>query len=126
MARVTVEDCIKFVPNRFELVIMSANRARQLARGAQSELQPERDKNTVLALREIGEGVVNPQDLLLMDEMPPILDMQEEEEEMEAIQEARSLMDEETHLPGVVEEEELEEDELLPANDLEEPVGAEE
>jgi DNA-directed RNA polymerase subunit omega len=54
MARVTVEDCLEVVGNRFELVIMASKRARQLANGAQPALQSEaEDKPTVLALREI-------------------------------------------------------------------------
>jgi DNA-directed RNA polymerase subunit omega len=55
MARVTVEDCIVQVPNRFELVMLSAHRARALASGAELKLERDRDKNPVVALREIAE-----------------------------------------------------------------------
>jgi len=55
MARVTVEDCIVQVPNRFELVMLSAHRARALASGAELKLDRDRDKNPVVALREIAE-----------------------------------------------------------------------
>lgn len=55
MARVTVEDCILQVPNRFELVMLSAHRARALASGAELKLERDRDKNPVVALREIAE-----------------------------------------------------------------------
>ena len=55
MARITVEDSMPFVESRFELVMLAATRARALAAGATSELPPERDKNTVIALREIEE-----------------------------------------------------------------------
>ena len=55
MARVTVEDCIVQVPNRFELVLYAAQRARNIARGEQPELDRDNDKNPVVALREIAE-----------------------------------------------------------------------
>jgi DNA-directed RNA polymerase subunit omega len=58
MARVTVEDCLQVVDNRFELVLMATKRARQLAKGADSLVTNENDKPTVLALREIAEGKV--------------------------------------------------------------------
>ena len=58
MARVTVEDCLKDVDNRFQLVVMAAKRARQIEAGAQPLVDPERDKPTVVALREIAEGKV--------------------------------------------------------------------
>jgi DNA-directed RNA polymerase subunit omega len=53
MARITVEDCLEVVDNRFELVLMATKRARQLSKGADPAVQPENDKPTVLALREI-------------------------------------------------------------------------
>ncbi|MCY4533595.1 MAG: DNA-directed RNA polymerase subunit omega [Gammaproteobacteria bacterium] len=60
MARVTVEDCLENVANRFELVMVSSKRARQLANEGKEPLVPlENDKPTVLALREIAEGHVN-------------------------------------------------------------------
>ena len=60
MARVTVEDCLENVENRFELVMVSSKRARQLATGGRDPLVAiENDKPTVLALREIAEGHVN-------------------------------------------------------------------
>jgi DNA-directed RNA polymerase subunit omega len=60
MARVTVEDCLENVDNRFELVMVSSKRARQIATGGKDPLVPwENDKPTVLALREIAEGLVD-------------------------------------------------------------------
>ena len=59
MARVTVEDCVLKVPNRFELVMMAAGRAKNLEKGSQTVLERDNDKNTVIALREIAEGVVD-------------------------------------------------------------------
>jgi DNA-directed RNA polymerase subunit omega len=58
MARVTVEDCIEIVPNRFDLVLLAGQRARQIASGAQLTLSRDNDKNPVVALREIAEKTV--------------------------------------------------------------------
>jgi DNA-directed RNA polymerase subunit omega len=63
MARVTVDDCLENVSNRFELVLLSAKRARQLERGAEEFLPRGKDKSTVLALREIAEGFVTPENI---------------------------------------------------------------
>jgi len=59
MARVTVEDCLKNVKNRFELVILASKRARQLMRGQEPKIPWDNDKSTVVALREIAAGYVN-------------------------------------------------------------------
>ncbi|GAA3903009.1 DNA-directed RNA polymerase subunit omega [Halomonas cibimaris] len=60
MARVTVEDCLDNVENRFQLVMISSQRSRQLARGSRDALLPwENDKPTVMALREIAAGLVD-------------------------------------------------------------------
>lgn len=56
MARITVEDCLQHIPNRFELVLAATKRARQLARGGLPLVETENDKPTVLALREIAAG----------------------------------------------------------------------
>ena len=58
MARVTVEDCIDKIPNRFELVLLASHRARTIAAGAQIAVQRDNDKNPVVALREIAEKKV--------------------------------------------------------------------
>ena len=58
MARVTVEDCLSNVDNRFQLVLVATKRARQISLGAEPFLEEENDKPTVLALREIAEGLV--------------------------------------------------------------------
>lgn len=58
MARVTVEDCIVQVPNRFELVLLAASRARQISAGDRPTVPEDRDKNPVIALREIAEATV--------------------------------------------------------------------
>ncbi len=63
MARVTVQDCLKHVDNRFDLVLVATKRARQLANGVEPLLPKENDKPTVLALREIAEGLIGPETL---------------------------------------------------------------
>jgi DNA-directed RNA polymerase subunit omega len=63
MARVTVEDCIDKVENRFELVLLAAHRARMVSSGAQITIDRDNDKNPVVALREIAETTINPDDL---------------------------------------------------------------
>jgi DNA-directed RNA polymerase subunit omega len=60
MARVTVEDCVDKVPNRFELVLLAGQRARQISSGAELTIDRDRDKNPVVALREIAEQTVTP------------------------------------------------------------------
>jgi len=58
MARITVDDCMKQIPNRFELTLAATYRARQLTNGATPLVDPDRDKFTVIALREIAAGKV--------------------------------------------------------------------
>ncbi|HZA66640.1 MAG TPA: DNA-directed RNA polymerase subunit omega [Geminicoccaceae bacterium] len=58
MARITVEDCVTRVPNRFELVMLAAQRARDVSAGASLTVDRDNDKNPVIALREIAEGTV--------------------------------------------------------------------
>ena len=64
MARVTVEDCVDKVSNRFDLVLLAAQRARQISGGADLTIDRDRDKNPVVALREIAEETVRPKELL--------------------------------------------------------------
>ena len=81
MARVTVEDCLENVANRFELVMVASKRARQLATGGKDPMvQEESDKPTVIALREIADGFVTP-------------DILNREEEIEAEEELAEVMD---------------------------------
>ena len=63
MARVTVEDCVVKVPNRFELVLMAANRARQISAGDQPTVLEDNDKNPVIALREIADETITAEDM---------------------------------------------------------------
>ena len=89
MARVTVEDCLENVENRFELVMVASKRARQLATGGKDPLlQEESDQPTVIALREIAEGLITNE----------ILDR---ESEMEAEEELAEVMDGMDRVEGV-------------------------
>ncbi len=63
MARVTVEDCIEQVTNRFELVLLAAHRARAISAGAPITIERDNDKNPVVSLREIADETVSPEDL---------------------------------------------------------------
>ncbi|MDR0553006.1 MAG: DNA-directed RNA polymerase subunit omega [Holosporales bacterium] len=59
MARVTVEDCVEIIPNKFELVLLASKRARDIERGATSSVPKDNDKSTIVALREIAEGTLS-------------------------------------------------------------------
>lgn len=81
MARITVEDCLKRIDNQFDLVMTAAKRARRLANGAEPLVELEDDKPTVVALREIAEGLINDEILADMDEpVEDILSSEEAEE----------------------------------------------
>ena len=64
MARVTVEDCVTKISNRFELVVLAGQRARDITAGAEILVERDKDKNPVVALREIAEDKVAPEELL--------------------------------------------------------------
>ncbi len=87
MARVTVEDCVLKVPNRFNLVLLAANRARAIAAGSPLTLDRDNDKNPVVALREIAEDMVNPSEL----RETLITSLQRVDEHSEAEEEAETL-----------------------------------
>ncbi len=63
MARVTVEDCIEKVDNRFELVLLASHRARMISAGSPLTVDRDRDKNPVVALRELADATISPEDL---------------------------------------------------------------
>jgi DNA-directed RNA polymerase subunit omega len=73
MARITVEDCLEKIPNLFQLVLVAAKRARQLANGAHAMVDWENDKPTVVALREIADGHINEEILTQRDK--PVEDL---------------------------------------------------
>jgi len=94
MARITVEDCLEVVDNRFELVLMATRRARQLAKGVDSLVENNNDKPTVLALREIAGRKVTP-------ELIAEVERQEREKaEREALEWAAAEVDEDLSKGG--------------------------
>jgi DNA-directed RNA polymerase subunit omega len=80
MARITVEDCLHHVDNRFDLVLLATKRARQLSNGVEPLLPWENDKSTVMALREIAAGVLGPESLQAAE--------QEQEDAAKALEQA--------------------------------------
>ena len=82
MARITVEDCTHQIDNLFELVIVAAKRARKLANGAEPLVEWENDKPTVVALREIAEGLINEEILEEIDQPDEDLLSSEEAEQL--------------------------------------------
>jgi len=79
MARVTIEDCLPFVDNRFDLVLLASKRARQIAMGSPMLVEEGKDKPTVIALREIAAGLID------MDKVDAINAKEKMDEEMEAL-----------------------------------------
>ncbi len=85
MARITVEDCSEKIPNMFQLVLVAAKRARQLANGAEPMIDWENDKPTVVALREVAEGYIT--ESILAERDQPIEDLLDVEPKPRAIPE---------------------------------------
>lgn len=88
MARVTVEDCVVKIPNRFDLVMVAAQRARDIAAGAPLTVDRDNDKNPVVALREIAEesvGIVNLEDSLIKGLQKHVESDEPEEDEMDLL-----------------------------------------
>ena len=83
MARVTVEDCVTKISNRFELVVLAGQRARDITAGAEILVERDKDKNPVVALREIAEDKVAPEELLeaVVTSLQRYADTDEPEEE---------------------------------------------
>ena len=96
MARVTVEDCIEKVPNRFSLVLLSAHRARAISAGSQIMVDRDNDKNPVVALREIADDVVDAEELRenLIGTLQRVDERSEAEEEAETL----ALLADPTHM----------------------------
>ena len=112
MARVTVEDCVLKVPNRFELVMVAAQRARNLGAGASLTVDRDDDKNPVIALREIAEGTVDLGELenSLIRSLQKVVEMDEpESDELDALgmQQQISLVADEIALAEEVGEDQL-------------------
>ena len=95
MARVTVEDCIDKVENRFDLVLMASHRARVLSSGAQITVPRDNDKNPVVALREIADVTVKPRDLeeaIVTNLQKVQIDEEDETEELASLSEAAEAL----------------------------------
>ena len=104
MARVTVEDCVTKIPNRFELVMLAAQRARSIAAGAELTLDRDNDKNPVVALREIADETIDLDDLRegLVKSLQKHVEMDEPEEDevdLIAVQQAAIVETGETAAP---------------------------
>lgn len=142
MARVTVEDCVQRIPNRFELVMIAAQRGRNIGAGGPLTVDRDNDKNAVVALREIAEGTIDLKELEnnLVQGLQKVVEVEElPEEEMDLLAIQRDLgpeqsearMDEEIaedmlHVEGE-EGEELEEEDLSgPEHDNEDLIPEEE
>ena len=101
MARVTVEDCIERIPNRFDLVMVAGQRAREIAAGAPITVERDNDKNPVIALREIADETVEIaglQESLIAGQQKQVeFDLPEEDEVIE-------LLESESNIPGVQQE----------------------
>ena len=107
MARITVEDCVLKVPNRFELVLLAAQRAREISSGAPLSVDRDNDKNPVVSLREIADGTVKVEDMyqhLILNLQKHVEKDEPEEdnpellaagEELIGLESRRSLIDEE-------------------------------
>ncbi|MBT5415366.1 MAG: DNA-directed RNA polymerase subunit omega [Rhodospirillaceae bacterium] len=93
MARVTVEDCIVKVPNRFDLVVLSSHRAREISAGSEVTVDRDNDKNPVVALREIADGTKEPDDLqeAVISSLQKYAEVDEPEEEGMEMLTAESL-----------------------------------
>lgn len=110
MARVTVEDCVLKVPNRFELVLMAAQRARDISSGAQLTVDRDNDKNPVVALREIAEETVSLD--ALGNELVQSLQKQNEQDEPE-----EDIVEFDTPVMPAAADQALAQEEALPAPD---------
>lgn len=80
MARLTIEDCLQRIDNRYDLVLLASKRARQIAFGADVLVKEDHDKPTVLALREIAEGLVTPKNIHEIGKVNPLGGINEEAE----------------------------------------------
>lgn len=118
MARVTVEDCIEKVKNRFELILMASKRAKDLERGAQPSLPRDNDKSTIIALREIAEETISleglnklaKRSLVEHDDENPFINANPEEE--------RDLLSEEIEDLDEDDDDDLDEEDIAALDDL--------
>lgn len=125
MARVTVEDCVREVPNRFDLVLLASQRGRQIAAGSPLTIPRDNDKNPVVALREIAEKTVSLDELqedLIQGLQKYVPGEEPEEEYVELLSEEQSYAGEEQHqaeIESLALDEEISDDEEDVEIDLE-------
>jgi len=119
MARVTVEDCIDKVENRFELVLLASHRARLISQGASITIDRDNDKNPVVALREIADETLSPDDLKedLIHSLQKHVEVDEPEPDPESMIAAGSVAaadsEEQDDLPETITFDQMSEEELL-------------
>jgi len=119
MARVTVEDCIDKVDNRFELVLLASHRARLISQGAQITIDRDNDKNPVVALREIADEMLSPGDLKedLIHSLQKHVEVDEPEPEAGLMSKGDSSLtgrdDEDEDMPETITFDSMSEEELL-------------
>jgi DNA-directed RNA polymerase subunit omega len=127
MARVTVEDCVLKVPNRFELVMLAAQRARDISAGAQITIERDRDKNPVVALREIADETIDLELLRdgLVKSLQKHVEVDEPEEDAIDAQLGENLLGSIAENPAAagVRTEELDEDDMTIEGGEEEPAA---
>lgn len=112
MARVTVEDCVDKIPSRYELLMIAAQRAKDISSGSPLTIDRDNDKNSVVALREIAEGTVSIEELqrsLVMGLQKYVEVEEPEEEELEIMAAERELADLDEQFSGLLPQGELEE-----------------
>ncbi|MCO6177682.1 MULTISPECIES: DNA-directed RNA polymerase subunit omega [Ciceribacter] len=116
MARVTVEDCIDKVENRFELVLLASHRARQISQGSQITVDRDNDKNPVVALREIADETLSPGDLKedLIHSLQKHVEVDEPEQDAGALLSTAAVRsEEEEDMPETVTFDQMSEEDLL-------------
>ncbi len=115
MARVTVEDCIDKVDNRFELVLLASHRARQISQGSQITVDRDNDKNPVVALREIADETLSPDDLKedLIHSLQKHVEVDEPEPDPVTIAANATTENEEDDAPETITFDQMSEEELL-------------
>ncbi len=106
MARVTVEDCVDKVENRFELVLLAGHRSRMISNGSPLTIDRDNDKNPIVALREIADETVSPEDLSenLIHSIQKYVEVDEPEPETETIEAGAPTVDEEMTFDRMSEE----------------------
>jgi DNA-directed RNA polymerase subunit omega len=115
MARVTVEDCIDKVDNRFELVLLASHRARQISQGGSITVDRDNDKNPVVALREIADETLSPDDLKedLIHSLQKHVEVDEPEHDGASEGQIAARSDEDDDMPETIAFDQMSEEELL-------------